>query len=163
MFTPRVDLKDKAFVPVAQAMYGLEKTVRASGLESSLLGLVKLRASQINRCGYCIDMHTKDARAEGETEQRLYCLSVWHECPFYSDRERAALEWTEHLTRIAESAVPDELFQRVSQHFGKDELGALTLAIIAINGWNRLCIPFRVVPGTYQGQPAPELAHQATS
>jgi AhpD family alkylhydroperoxidase len=163
MFIPRVDLKDKAFVPVAQAMYGLEKTVRASGLESSLLGLVKVRASQINGCGYCIDMHTKDARAEGETEQRLYCLSVWHESPLYSDRERAALEWTEHLTRISESYISDELFQRVSQHFSKEELGALTLGIIAINGWNRLCIPFRAVPGTYQRQPAPELARQAAS
>jgi AhpD family alkylhydroperoxidase len=98
MFTPRVDLKDKAFVPVAQAMYGLEKTVRASGLESSLLGLVKLRASQINGCGYCIDMHTKDARAEGETEQRLYCLSVWRECPFYSESRtgRARMDGTSH-------------------------------------------------------------------
>jgi AhpD family alkylhydroperoxidase len=163
MFTPRVDLKDKAFVPVLQAMYGLEKTVRASGLESSLLGLVKLHASQINGCAYCIDMHTKDARAEGETEQRLYCVSVWHECPFYSDRERAALEWAEHLTRISESDVSDELFERVSQQFSKEQLAALTLAVIGINGWNRLCIPFRAVPGTYQRQPAPEHAHHAAS
>ncbi len=163
MFTPRVDLKDKAFVPVGQAMFGLEKTVQASGLELSLLALVKLRASQMNRCGYCIDMHTKDARAEGETEQRLYCVSVWRECSFYSDRERAALEWTENLTQISESDVPDEVFQRVSQHFTKEELAALTLAVISINGWNRLCISFRAVPGTYQRQQSSEIYRQVAS
>lgn len=150
MFTPRIDLQDKAFVPVAQAMFGLEKAVRASGLETSLCELVRLRASQMNGCGYCIDMHSKDALAEGETEQRLYCLSVWRECPFYSDRERAALEWTEQVTLISESEISDDIFERVCRSFSKEELAALTLAIISINGWNRLAIPFRATPGSYE-------------
>jgi len=136
------------------AMRGLEKHVRECGLERSLLELVKTRASQINGCAYCIDMHTKDARAAGETEQRLYALHVWRETPFYSDRERAALEWTESLTRITENEVPDELYQRVKAHFSDVELANLTLAIVAINGWNRLAIAFRAVPGSYQRKSA---------
>ena len=131
-------------------MAGLEAYVRGCGLEPSLLELVKTRASQINGCAFCLDMHTKDARHRGETEQRLYCLSAWREAPFYSDRERAALEWTEALTLISESDVPDELYQRTLQHFSEAELANLTLAVVAINGWNRFAISFRAVPGSYQ-------------
>lgn len=132
------------------AMLDLEKYVRGCGLEHSLLELVKTRASQINGCAYCIDMHTKDARAAGESEQRLYGLNAWRETPFYTERERAALEWTEALTLISGNDVSDELYQRVHQHFGDEELVNLSLAIIAINGWNRLAIPFRSVAGSYQ-------------
>jgi AhpD family alkylhydroperoxidase len=142
-------------------MYGLEKVVSQSTLEPSLRELIKLRASQINGCAYCIDMHTKDARAHGETEQRLYYLSAWRESPFYSERERAALEWTEELTQISESEVSDELFDRVSKQLAKEELAALTLAIIAINGWNRLAISFRLTPGTYQPQQLREVTARA--
>src|SRR6201985_3674590 len=117
MSTPRIDIKDQAYVPAAQAMYGLEKVVSRSTLEPSLRDLIKLRASQINGCAYCIDMHTKDARAHGETEQRLYALSAWRETPFFTDRERAALEWTEHLTLIAGRGVPDDLYTRVRAQF----------------------------------------------
>ena len=131
-------------------MYGLESFVKSCGLETSLLELVKLRASQINGCAFCIDMHTKDARAEGETEQRLYLLNAWREAPFYSDRERAALEWTEAVTLVSETHVPDDVYERVSKQFTPQELVNLTLAVITINGWNRLSISFRVPPGTYQ-------------
>ena len=133
-----------------QAMYGLEKYVRQSGLEPPLLELVKLRASQMNGCAYCIDMHTKDARAGGESEQRLYALSAWGETPFFTDRERAALEWTEAVTTISDGHAPDGVYEMVRQHFTEKELINLTLAIIAINGWNRLAISFRSIPGTYQ-------------
>lgn len=133
-----------------KAMSGLEKYVRHCGLEQSLLELIKLRASQINGCAYCIDMHTKDARAHGESEQRLYGLSAWREAPYYSDRERAALAWTEAVTEVAQTHVPDETFELARQHFSEKELADLTLAIVAINGWNRLAISFRVTPGTYQ-------------
>jgi AhpD family alkylhydroperoxidase len=132
-----------------KAMIGLERYVRTCGLEHSLLELVKTRASQINGCAYCIDMHAKDARALGETEQRLYALSAWRETPFFSPRERAALEWVEALTRIAEGGVPDELYRRVRQEFDETELVNLTLAIVTINGWNRLAISFGTVAGTY--------------
>jgi AhpD family alkylhydroperoxidase len=111
---------------------------------------MKVRASQINGCAYCIDMHTKDARARGETEQRLYELDAWRETPFYTDRERAALEWTEALTLINNGHVPDDLYRRVHQHFNDDEMVALSIAVVAINGWNRLAISFRAEPGTYQ-------------
>jgi AhpD family alkylhydroperoxidase len=138
-----------------RAMFGLEKHVRDSGLEPSLLQLVKMRASQINGCAYCLDMHSKDARAEGETEQRLYVLNAWREAPFYSERERAALEWTETLTLISENHVSDELYNKVRQHFSEEELVDLSLAIVAINGWNRLSISFRADVGAYQpSQPA---------
>jgi AhpD family alkylhydroperoxidase len=133
-------------------MLSLGKAVEASGLERSLLELVKVRGSQINGCAYCLDMHTKDARALGETEQRLYALSAWRETPFFSDRERAALEWTEAITRIAETHVPDDVYERVRQHFDERELVALTLAAVAINAWNRLAITFRAPAGTYQQQ-----------
>jgi len=130
-------------------MFGLEKYARESGLEAPLLELVRLRASQINGCAYCIDMHTKDARAHGETEQRLYTLSVWREAPFFTSRERAALEWTEAVTEIAISHAPDDVYERARSEFTETELVNLTMAIVAINGWNRLAISFRQVAGTY--------------
>lgn len=133
-----------------RAMLGMENHVRQCGLEHSLLELVKTRASQINGCAYCIDMHTKDARAAGETEQRLYALSVWRETPFFSERERAALELTEAVTLITQGGVPDELYQRVREHFTEEETVNLAAAIIAINGWNRLALTFQTPAGTYQ-------------
>ena len=133
-----------------RAMSGLERYVRGSGLEPSLLELVKLRASQINGCAYCIDMHWKDARARGESEQRLYGLMAWRESPYYTERERAALAWTEAVTLIADSHVPDELYEEVRQYFNETELVNLTFALVAINGWNRLAITLRTEPGTYQ-------------
>ena len=132
------------------ALRGLEAYTKQCGLERSLLELVKTRASQINGCAYCIDMHTKDARAAGESEQRLYALNAWRETPFFTDRERAALEWTEAITLIADGHAPDDVFFRVRQFFGEEELVNLTLAIVAINVWNRLAIAFRSVPGSYK-------------
>ncbi len=140
----------KAAPGVMQAMGALERYVAESGLEPSLVELVKLRASLINGCAYCIDMHTKDARARGESEQRLYALSAWRETPFYTERERAALAWTEAVTLVSESHVPDAVYEEAHQQFGEKELTDLTLAVIAINGWNRLAISFRTEPGTYQ-------------
>lgn len=132
-------------------MMGLEDYVRRSGLEESLVNLVKLRASQIDGCAYCIDQHTKDARAMGESEQRLYELNAWREAPFYTDRERAALAWTEAVTLIADAGVEDEVYKLARQQFSEKELVDLTMAIIAINGWNRLSISFHYPPvGSYQ-------------
>lgn len=133
-----------------KAMLELEKFVAASGLERSLYELVKIRASQINGCAYCIDMHTKDARKADESEQRLYALNAWRETPFFTDRECAALEWTESLTLISENDVPDSLYDEVRKHFDEKEMVALSIAIVAINGWNRLAIGFRTVPGSYK-------------
>ena len=155
---PRIDYLKDAPAGAYHAMLGLEKYVQGCGLEHSLLHLLKTRASQINGCAYCIDMHTKDARAGGETEQRLYALNAWRETPFFTARERAAFEWTEALTLISENNVPDELYERVRRHFTEAELVNLSLAVVAINGWNRLAISFRAVPGTYQ--PAAHLAHK---
>lgn len=135
-----------------QAMLQLEHYVQNCGLEDSLLNLIKTRASQLNGCAYCLDMHTKDARAVGENEQRLYLLPAWREAPFYSERERAALEWTEAVTLIAEDHVPDEVYAAVHPHFSDEELVNLTLAISTINAWNRFAISFRSEPGTYQPQ-----------
>jgi AhpD family alkylhydroperoxidase len=135
-----------------QAMSNLNKYVEKSGIERSLLELVKIRASQINGCAYCIDMHTKDARALGESEQRLYLLNAWREAPFYTDRERAALAWTEVVTLISESHVSDEDYAAAREKFSEQELVNLTMAIISINGWNRLAISFRAVPGNYEPQ-----------
>jgi len=135
-----------------QAALGLQSYVNASGLEPSLLELVKMRASQINGCAFCLDMHSKDARAAGETEQRLYLLNAWREAPFYSDRERAALEWTESLTLVSENHVPDEVYEKAREHFSETELVDLALAVVAINTWNRLSIGFRAVPGAYKPQ-----------
>jgi len=146
---PRIDYWNKT-PDVLKGMLNLEKTVKQSGLESSLIELVKLRASQINGCAYCIDMHTKDARMAGETEQRLYALSAWKETDFYSERERAALTWTETLTNISQEHIDDELYQSVSRLFSEEEMIYLTLAIVTINGWNRLAIGFGTVPGSYK-------------
>jgi AhpD family alkylhydroperoxidase len=120
------------------------------GLEAALLELIKMRASQINGCAYCLDMHSKDARAAGETEQRLYLLSAWRESPFYTSRERAALAWTEAVTLVSHTHVPDDVYQLAREQFSEVELVNLTMAIIAINGWNRLEIGFRGVPGSHQ-------------
>jgi AhpD family alkylhydroperoxidase len=147
---PRIDLQSPARAGALKAMMGLESYVRRSGLEAPLLHLIKTRASQINGCAYCIDMHTKDARAEGETEQRLYALNAWRETPFFSARERAALEWTESLTLVSETHVPDDTYESVREQFGEDELANLTMAIVAINGWNRIAIAFRSTPGVYE-------------
>ena len=147
---PRIDYRKHATAPGLQALTALEQHVRKSGLDSKLLELVRMRASQLNGCAYCIDMHSKDARAEGETEQRLYGLSAWREAPYYTDRERAALEWTEAVTLISRDQVPDEVYERVRRQFSEEELVNLTFAVIAINSWNRLAITFRAVPGTYQ-------------
>jgi AhpD family alkylhydroperoxidase len=145
-------------VPEAyRAMSQLERYVKNCGLEASLLELVKIRASQINGCAYCIDMHTKDARAAGESEQRIYLLSAWREAPFYNERERAALEWTEALTLIARDHVPYEIYERVKPHFTDEELVNLTMAIVTINSWNRLVISFRSKVGSYQ--PKQTIAH----
>lgn len=133
-----------------KVMRAVQQYVDESGLEPRLLGLVKLHASQINGCAYCIDMHTKDARAMGETEQRLYALSAWREAPFYSERERAALEWTDAVTLIADDRVPDETYESVRRQFNEQDLVNLTMAVVAINGWNRLAISFRYAVGSYQ-------------
>jgi AhpD family alkylhydroperoxidase len=133
-----------------EAMSGLERHLRTSGLEQSLVHLIKLRASQVNGCAYCLDMHWKDLRAIGETEQRMYALDAWRECPFYSDRERAALEWTEAVTLITGGHVTDAIYKQVGTYFSEKELADLTLAIAAINAWNRLSIAARVEPGHYQ-------------
>src|SRR5947209_16556863 len=135
---------------LVQAMMGLETYLHECGLEPSLLELVRTRASQINGCAYCIDMHTKDARARGESEQRLYALDAWRETPFYTERERAALAWTEAVTLITDEHVPDAVYEEVRQHLSEEELVNMTLAVVAINGWNRFAISFRTVPGTYQ-------------
>ena len=139
----------KAAPRAYEAMRALQGYVDSCGMEAPLLELVKLRASQINGCAFCIDMHTKDARAAGETEQRLYLLNAWRESPFYTERERAALEWTEALTKITEGHVPDDVYQRAKAKFSDEELANLSLAIVTINSWNRLCVAFRVEPGDY--------------
>jgi AhpD family alkylhydroperoxidase len=150
MMKPRIPMNPARFPDVLKAMFGLNAAIEKSTLEHKLLHLVKVRASQINGCGYCIDMHTKDARLDGETEQRLYLLNAWHEAPMYSPRERAALAWTEAVTRIDRHEVTDELYAQAREQFSEDELVALTLAIVTINGWNRFSIAFNATPGTYQ-------------
>jgi AhpD family alkylhydroperoxidase len=133
-----------------KAMLGLEEYLRQSGLEESLLDLIKLRASQVNGCAYCIDMHWKDLRSIGENEQRLYGLDAWQESPYYTERERAALAWTEAVTSIKDGHTSDEVYEAVRIHFSEKELADLTLAVAAINAWNRLAIAARSVPGAYQ-------------
>jgi AhpD family alkylhydroperoxidase len=128
-----------------QAMLALENYVRASGLEGTLIELVKSRASQINGCAYCLEMHTREAREGGETEDRIYLLSAWRESSFYTERERAALAWTEALTLVAQTHAPDEDYEKAGQHFTPEELVKLTLLIGTINIWNRLAIGFRSV------------------
>jgi AhpD family alkylhydroperoxidase len=151
----------KASPAAYHAMLGLETFIRnSSKLEASLIELVKMRASQINGCAFCLDMHSKDARAAGESEQRLYTLNAWRETPFFTDRERAALAWTEAVTLITEGHVPDEIYEEMGQHFSAEELVNLTLAVVTINGWNRLAIAFRSVPGIYQPA-AQQTAHES--
>ena len=140
----------KAFPEGIHALLNLGKTIATSGLEPSLLGLVYTRASQLNGCAYCIDMHTKDARAAGETEQRLYALNAWRETPFFTARERAALEWTEAITNIQRGHAADEVYAAACHEFNEQELVKLTLAIGNINAWNRIAIAFRAEAGTYQ-------------
>jgi AhpD family alkylhydroperoxidase len=138
-----------------RAMYGLEKYLAESSIEAPLRDLIKLRASQINGCAYCVDMHWKDARAAGETEQRLYGLIAWREAPYYTERERAALRWTEALTLIAGNHVPDDLYEQTRAQFSEQELVDLTLAAVTINAWNRIAISFRPEAGSYQPGRAP--------
>ena len=160
---PRI--KYQKYPELMKGMFALEQSVRASGLEHSLLELMKMRASIINGCAFCLDMHSKDARAAGETEQRLYGLPAWRETPFYTDRERAALEWTDSLTLINTNHAPDEIYERVRQQFSEQEIVALTLAVVAINSWNRIAISMRTVPGTYRvpAQAAAAAAAQPTT
>jgi AhpD family alkylhydroperoxidase len=145
----------KAAPGIYEAMIGLEKYLHRSSIEEPLLHLIKLRASQINGCAYCIDMHWKDLRSIGENEQRLYGLDAWEESPYYSERERAALAWTEAVTRISEGHAPDETYEKVRQQFSEKELADLTFAIATINTWNRLAIAARTTAGKYQ----PRAAH----
>ncbi|WHY96775.1 carboxymuconolactone decarboxylase family protein [Peribacillus simplex] len=135
---------------VIKLMMGLEEYKKTTGIDSELIELIKIRASQINGCAYCLDMHTKDARAMGETEQRIYCLSAWRESPFYSEQERAALELTEAVTAISANGVPDELYERVRLHFDEKQYIDLVTIIITINGWNRLAISAKSIPGHYK-------------
>jgi AhpD family alkylhydroperoxidase len=146
---PRIDITKYLSSGLGRAMLTLSSEAE-SRLDHRLFELVKIRASQLNGCAYCLDMHTKDARAAGETEQRIYALSAWRETPFFSDRERAALEWTEVLTRVGDTHVPDEAYERVSRHFDEAELVALTFGVVVINSWNRLAIAVRAPVGTYQ-------------
>ena len=148
---PRIDFKA---IPAEalRGLYALEHYLHASGLDAGLLHMVKMRASQINGCAYCLDMHSKDARALGETEQRLYLLDAWEESPSYSDRERAALALTDAMTRITEGHVPDEVFERARAQFSEPELIALIFAVTTINAWNRLAITVRSEVGTYQAK-----------
>jgi AhpD family alkylhydroperoxidase len=146
---PRLDYI-KASPDGYKAMAQLEAFVRHSGLEAKLLELVKIRASQLNGCAFCLDMHTKDARAKGETEQRIYMLNAWREAPFFTDKERAALAWTEAITNIQQGHAPDEVYEVLSQQFTEQERVNLTWAITTINAWNRIAIGFRLVPGDYQ-------------
>ena len=142
---------------IHEAMRGLEKYLSHSSLEQRLIHMIKLRASQINGCAYCIDMHWKDLRAIGETEQRMYGLDAWEESPYYSERERAALAWTEAVTNIRDTHAPDDLYQAVKAQFSEKEVADLTFAIATINAWNRLAIAGRATPGTYQ----PPATHSA--
>ena len=146
---PRIDYRNVSPGAV-RAQMGLEMYVRQSGLEHELVELVKLRASLINGCAYCVDMHTKDARKAGETEQRLYAVGVWRETPFFTPRERAALAWTEAVTDLPRTGAPDEAFAELAAHFTEAEIVSLTMAIVTINGWNRLAVSFRAPVGDYQ-------------
>jgi AhpD family alkylhydroperoxidase len=146
---PRINFHEvrQAAQGVMKAMYGLESYVRHCGLELSLLHLVKTRASQINGCAFCIDMHTREAKADGETDERLFLLNAWHEASNFTKRERAALAWTEAVTEVGDGHVPDSIFEKAREEFSQEELLNLTVAIMTINSWNRLCISFRIPPG----------------
>jgi AhpD family alkylhydroperoxidase len=146
---PRLDITKYLTSDLGRAMFNLSSAAEAS-LERSLFHLVQIRASQMNGCAYCLDMHTKDARLAGETEQRIYALNAWRETPFFTDRERAALEWTEAVTRVGDTHVPDEVHECVAAHFDEAELVALTFGVVVINCWNRLAVAFRAPAGTYQ-------------
>ena len=146
---PRIDARKHA-QEAQKAMYALEQYIAGCGLEHGLIHLMKMRASQINGCAYCIDMHSKDARALGETEQRLYELDAWRETPFYTDRERAALAWTEAVTLVSQTHVPDSVYEEVHKHFSEKEIVDLTLVLTTINAWNRLAVALRAVPGHYR-------------
>jgi len=146
---PRIDYRKLAQQPL-QSMLALEKYISESGLDHKLVHLVKMRASQINGCAYCLDMHSLEARAVGESEQRLYTLEAWRETPFFSDRERAALAWTEALTLISQTHAPDDVYEELRKQFSENEIVDLTFAIGAINLWNRLAISMRSVPGRYK-------------
>ena len=130
---------------IMKAVSALNKAVDECGLEESLLHLIKLRASQINGCSFCVDMHSREARQDGETEQRLYLVAAWKESPLFSERERAALAWTEAVTKISDNGVPDELYARTLAHFSEEELVKLSVAVGMINTWNRLCVPFQAI------------------
>ena len=146
---PRIDYYK--FSPEGyRAMLGLEHYLNNSSVEKKLLHLLKLRVSQINGCAFCLDMHWKDLQVEGENEQRMYSLDAWRETSYYTGRERAALAWAEAVTNIKDGHVPDSLYEDTRRHFSEQEVADLTLAVVAINGWNRVSIAFRVVPGTYQ-------------
>jgi AhpD family alkylhydroperoxidase len=154
----RLDFRKYVGSGMGQALLKLQREIETAGLEPSLLALVKMRTSQMNGCAYCIDMHSKDARVIGGTEQRLYALNAWRETPFFTARERAALEWTEAIANIAATHAPDDVYERVREQFTEAEFVTLTFAAAAINVWNRLVIPFRVPAGTYQAQGAPATA-----
>jgi AhpD family alkylhydroperoxidase len=149
---------------VYTAMLGLEKYLQTSGIPESLKALIDLRVSQINGCAYCLDMHWKDLKALGENDQRLYSLDAWRECPYYTERERAALEWAEAVTLVRDGHVPDDIYEAVRPHFSPKELADLTLAVASVNAWNRLNIAARTEPGTYRRRaPAPEKGTPATT
>ena len=150
---PRIDTNKHLNNKAVRAMLALSAEATAQ-LDHSLFELVKIRASQMNGCAYCLDMHTKDARLAGETEQRIYALSAWRETPFFSERERAALEWTEAVTRVGDTHVPDEVYQIAKAQFSEDELLALTMGVVVINSWNRLAVSFRAPVGAYQPKAA---------
>jgi AhpD family alkylhydroperoxidase len=150
---PRIDYSKYA-LDAQKALFAMEKYIATCGLDHKLIHLIKMRASQINGCAFCIDMHSKDARAMGETEQRLYELNAWRETPFYTDSERAALEWTESLTLVSETHVPDEVYENVRKHFSEKETVDLSLIVGMINLWNRLAISMRAVPGEYKAKHA---------
>ena len=139
-----------------KAMMGLQQVVDHSKLEHKLLELIKIRASQINGCAYCLDMHTKDALAIGESEQRIHILAAWREAPFYSSRERAALAWCETLTKVSEAGAPDSVYEELEKLFSSEEIAELTLSIVVINSWNRLAIGFRSEVGSYVSRRKPE-------
>jgi AhpD family alkylhydroperoxidase len=148
---PRIDFRKFNQEPL-KALLAMEEYIAGCGLDHKLVHLVKMRASQINGCAYCLDMHSIDARAAGETEQRLYTLDAWRETPFFNERERAALGWIEAITRVSETHVPDKVFEEVRAHFSEQEVLDLTYIAAAINSWNRLAISMRAVPGHYRAR-----------
>lgn len=147
---PRIENYPRIAPTLSRALYQLQQEVDKTGIDQKLMDLIKIRASQINGCAFCIDMHTIDARAHGETEQRIYALNAWREGPFFDERERAVLAFTEAVTRVADTHVPDEVFEEIRQYFDEHQIVNLTYAIVSINSWNRLAITFRAQPGQYK-------------